>query len=73
MKCKNCNEDIKAAWQNCPACGANLKLGKYSSNDDPAERITKVEADLKKVKDHLEAEHAKKGEDSGKRKTLFGD
>lgn len=73
MRCKNCAEEIKADWTNCPKCGANLKLGRYSSEDDPTERLTKVEGELKKVKDHLEEEHAKKLEKPSGRKTLFGD
>jgi zinc ribbon protein len=73
MKCKNCEEDIKKDWTVCPKCGANLKLGTYSANDDPVKRIETVEGDVKKIKKYLEEKHAEQDKGNKERKTLFGD
>lgn len=73
LKCRNCEEDIKTAWERCPSCGADLKKGKYSATDDP---LAKVKADVEKIKKHLEDEHAKKEDNPDAKKTkskLFGD
>lgn len=74
MKCKNCEEDIKADWKVCPSCGADLTKGKYSSSSDP---LGKLQADVDKMKKYLEEKAAEEDEggNSGKkkRKPLFGD
>lgn len=73
--CLNCQTSCQSEWSHCPNCGANLKLSKFSVNDDP---LGKLKARVDKMDKHL-TDQIRKEQTSAvtppvtERDTLFGE
>lgn len=86
-KCPNCEALVKASWSHCPDCGSDVKEGRYSSEDDPLEKLKarqdamdeflteKFPEDLENAEEDPNEPapvRRKKAVAKKKRKTLFG-
>ena len=55
MECPNCQGMVSKKWKACPACGVNIKTGKFNSevDDDPVDAIKKLQERQDKMDEYL--------------------